>query len=44
VVIRDAEHKKALALGIALFDSEELIKQEKGKVIKTYSYVGDKYW
>lgn len=44
VVMKDAEHKKTLALGVALFDSEELKKQEKGKSIKTYTYIGDKYW
>jgi len=44
VLIVDKEHKKSLAIGIALFDSEEMIKLEKGKVVKIYNYVGDKYW
>lgn len=44
VVIRDRDHKKALALGFALFSSDELKTTDKGKAVKTYTYVGDKYW
>ena len=44
IVIRDEKYKKPLAIGITLFDSEEIKKLNKGKVIKTYNFVGDKYW
>ncbi len=38
------QHKKVIALGIALFSSEEIKALEKGKVIKVIHYVGDKLW
>ena len=44
VVIIDENHKKPLAIGIALLNSEEMKKKEKGKVIKTIHYVGDEIW
>jgi len=44
VVLRDAVHKKALALGIAEFSSEDIKTMEKGKAIKTIHYIGDKIW
>ncbi len=44
VQIVDERHNKPLALGVAMFDSEELLLQEKGKVVKNYHYVGDDIW
>ncbi|HWQ64933.1 MAG TPA: RNA-binding protein [Methanospirillum sp.] len=44
VQIVDERHGKPLALGIALFDAEDLMAQEKGKVIKTFHHVGDEIW
>lgn len=44
IFIRDAGHKKVLAVGIAVATSEELRKQEKGIVAKTIHYMGDKYY
>ena len=44
VSIVDMQHKKVIALGIALFSSEEIKALEKGKVIKVIHYVGDKLW
>ena len=44
VQIVDERHGKPLALGIALFDAEELLAQEKGKVIRTFHHVGDEIW
>jgi predicted RNA-binding protein (TIGR00451 family) len=44
VVIRDAEHKKALAIGLASFSSNEIKEMKKGKVIQNLHFVGDKYW
>lgn len=44
VILCDAIHKKALALGISGFNSEEIKAMEKGKVIKTIHYVSDNIW
>ena len=44
VVIRDEKHSKPLAIGEALFSSEEISKMEKGKVILNLHYIGDKIW
>ncbi len=44
VQIVDERHGKPLALGVALFDAEDLIGQEKGKVVKTFHHVGDEIW
>jgi PUA-domain protein len=44
VVIRDVNHKKALAIGTALVPSEKVGTKEKGKTILNIHYVGDKLW
>lgn len=44
VIMKDATHKRPLALGIAEFNSEEIKTMEKGKVIKTIHYIGDNIW
>jgi len=44
VVIVDETHKKPLAIGVAAFDSEEMKKLEKGKVIENLHHVGDEIW
>lgn len=44
VVIVDEKHDKPLAIGLALMDANEIIKEKKGKAIKTVHYVGDKWW
>lgn len=44
VQIVDERHGKPLALGVALFDAEDLLAQEKGKVVKTFHHVGDEIW
>ncbi len=44
VVIIDQKNKKPLAVGIALFNTEEMRALPKGKVIKTIHYVGDGVW
>ena len=44
VVIRDVNHKKALALGRAKKSSKSIIDSRKGKVIENLHYVGDKLW
>ena len=40
----DERHGKPLALGVALFDADDLLAQEKGKVVKTFHHVGDDIW
>ena len=44
VVIADQEHKKALAIGIALFNAEEMKKLKTGKCIKSIHRIGDAVW
>ncbi len=44
VVITEERHGKPLAIGEALYSSEEIMKMNQGKVILTIHYVGDKMW
>ena len=44
VVIRDVNHGKALAIGVANKSSAEIEASKKGKVIRNIHYVGDKLW
>lgn len=44
VCIIDEKYGKILAVGIALFDCEEMKKMERGKTIKNLHYVGDWIW
>lgn len=44
VAIVDEKYGKFLAVGISLFDSEEMRKMEKGKAVKNLHYVGDWIW
>jgi len=44
VVVRDERHGKALAIGKALVDSEELRSLKRGKVVENLHYVGDRLW
>ncbi len=44
VVIRDMNHGKALAIGVANKSSVDIEASKKGKVIKNLHYVGDKLW
>ena len=44
ISVVDENNKKAIAVGIALFDSDELRQMVKGKVIKNIHFVGDKVW
>ena len=41
VLIVDEKYGKVIAIGEALFNSDEIIKLNQGKVIKTLHYVGD---
>ena len=44
IVIIDEKNKKPLAVGIALFDTEELEQMNSGKAIKNIHYLGDEIW
>ena len=44
VWIREENHHKPLAVGIALMDAEEMLTFQKGKAIKSLHYIGDKVW
>ena len=44
VLIVEEKYGKPLAVGIALYDADEMETCEKGKVIKTIHYVGDDLW
>jgi len=44
VWICDENHRKPLAIGIALVNGEDMISQSQGKVINIIHYVGDDLW
>ena len=44
VAVIDVTHKKPIAIGQALLNSEEMRAADSGKVIKNVHYVGDKLW
>ena len=44
VVIRDVNHGKALAIGVANKSSADIEASKKGKVIRNIHFVGDKLW
>lgn len=44
LLVVDERHGKPLAVGLAMFSSEEMKKTKHGKAIKSLHYVGDKLW
>ena len=44
VWIREENHHKPLAIGLALMGAKEMVTSEKGKAIKSLHYIGDKIW
>ncbi len=44
VAIADEKNRKCIAVGTALYTKEEILAMEKGKVVRTLHYVGDKLW
>jgi predicted RNA-binding protein (TIGR00451 family) len=44
IAIVDETHKKPLAIGKAMFSSEEMRVMDKGKVILNLHHVGDEFW
>lgn len=43
-LIVDERHGKPLAVVIALYDAEEILTRDKGKIAKNIHYVGDLIW
>lgn len=44
VAVRENTHGKAIAVGEALFASNEIVNISKGAVVKNLHYVGDRLW
>ena len=44
ILVVDERHGKPLAVGLALFSSEEMKTVNHGKTVKILHYVGDKLW
>ena len=44
ISIVDEKNKKPIAVGIALFSSDEIKQMDKGKVVKNIHYIGDQIW
>ena len=44
LLIIDERHGKPLAMGLSIFDSEEMKKVNRGKIAKNLHFVGDKLW
>lgn len=44
ILIVDERHHKPLAIGLALFSSEEMKTIKRGKTVMNLHYVGDKLW
>ena len=44
IAVVDERHQKPLAVGITLFDEKTINEMDKGKVISTIHYVGDRIW
>jgi len=44
LLITDERHGKPLAVGAALFSSEDMKAVSRGKTVKTLHFVGDKLW
>jgi PUA domain protein len=44
LLVVDERYGKPLAVGVALFGSEEMKSLNSGKIIKNLHYVGDKLW
>ena len=44
ILVKDDTHFKTLAIGFAEYNSADMQKQEKGKSVIIYHYVGDLYY
>jgi len=44
VWIRDEQHHKPLAIGVALMNGENMVQSSSGKAVKMIHYIGDTIW
>lgn len=44
VLIVEERHNKPIAVGISLYDHDDLERLERGKAVRTIHYVGDELW
>ena len=44
LLVIDERHGKPLAVGITLFDSQNMRKMEHGKIVKNIHHISDKIW
>lgn len=44
VIVVDEKHGKPIAVGIAMYPSNDIDSMDEGKVVKTLHYIGDKIW
>ena len=44
LLVVDERHGKPLAIGVAIFGSDEMRARDSGKIVKNLHYVGDKLW
>lgn len=44
ILIKDENHNKTIAIGFAMFSSEDIKEQKSGKSVKVYHYVGDGFY
>lgn len=44
VYVRDAQHKRPLAVGRAMMSGSEMVVSDKGKAVRTLHHVGDRIW
>jgi len=44
VIIVEETHRKALAIGKALMEGQQMVDADSGKAIKSITHVGDKLW
>jgi PUA domain protein len=42
--IKDQQHGKPLAIGMAMVSGDEMAEMTKGKAIRTIHWVGDELW
>lgn len=44
IAVVDVNNQKPLAVGIALYNSEDMRQLDSGKAVKSIHYIGDKIW
>lgn len=44
IVVKEEKYTKSIALGLSIYDMQELKSIKKGKVIENIHYVGDIFW